>query len=175
MCLLLLPAKALPLSGDWWCELDKECLPCALSSVSAFIVFSFFMIAIPVLATPPSHNPVLSVILRSFVFIFLSTWVFFKLKASMKLLVVWSAVFSSRPPSCALHVTRLQKDPLSLCIFVFSGRGCIPGLCRIRLRALQCKPHSASPQLLLRPLSTLWKFLHCFLSSASLCPFVPMS
>lgn len=108
-------------------------------------------------------------------FHFLSTWVFFKLKASMKLLVVWSAVFSSRPPSCALHVTLLQKDPLSLCIFVFSGRGCVLGLCRIHLRALQCKPHSASPQLLLRPLSTLWKFLHCFLSSASLCPFVPMS
>lgn len=145
-----------------------------------FQCFSFYSLFLfhdcySCISNAPSHNPVLSVTLRSFVFIFLSTWVFFKLKASMKLLVIWSAVVSSSPPSCALQVTLLQKDPLSLCIFVFSGRGCDPGLCRISLRALQCKPHSASPQLLLRPLSTLWKFLHCFLSSASLCPFVPMS
>lgn len=101
-------------------------------------------------------------------FYFPLNWVFFKLKASMKLLVIWSVVFSSSPPRCALHVTLLQKDQsLHFCL---SGRGCVPGLCRIRLRALRCKPHSASPQLLLHPLHTFWKFLHCFLSSASPCP-----
>lgn len=177
--------KELPLLGGWRYEVDNECLPCFFSSVSFFIDFSFFMIAIPVLVSrdfyniprpQPRHSSIIC-FTQFFFFLSLSTLVFFKLQASLKLLVILSAVFSSslHVASHVLHITPLQNKPLCLCILVFPGRNCIPSLCRILMHALQCKPHSAALGLLPQPLSLLQKLWYGFLSSESLCLCVSMS